>query len=162
MATVIDHPLPTGREITGASDRSVHQETWAASRFNVQRPDKLLMAQHFAEHDFLLQPGTNPSRSRENTASLLVNGGTGPNMVLEACLKWIEEHATEGPFHLTWYSPGALVPATLYDFPSEESGLEAPPRTCICSPVRLTSKSRPRLRPRLRTTPVSSRGSFPT
>jgi hypothetical protein len=83
------------------------------------------MAQHFSEHDFLLQPGSNPSTPRENTASFLVNGGTGPNMVVEACLRWIEEHASEGPFHLTWYSPGALVPATLYDFRQKNPDLTA-------------------------------------
>lgn len=126
MTTVMEPTRPAERDTpTRASDRWLHQETWAASRANVQREEKLLMAQHFAEHDFLLQPGTNPAAHRENTASFLVNQGTGPNMVVEAGLKWIEEHASQGPFHLTWYSPGALVPATLYEFRQKNPDLSA-------------------------------------
>src|SRR5712692_5424729 len=84
------------------------------------------MARHFADHDFLLHGGANPAtEARENTASILVNHGTGPNMVVDESLKWIEEHAQEGPFHITWYTPGALVPATLYDFRQRNPDLSA-------------------------------------
>ncbi len=95
----------------------MQQETWAASRANVQFEEKRLMAEHFAEHDFLLPDGANPATTdRENAASGLVSHGTGPNIVVGASLTWIEKHPTGRPLHITWYGPGALVPATLYDF----------------------------------------------
>jgi len=124
-ATVIDRPPVEERSSAlRASERRLHQETWAASRAHVQRDEKLLMATHFAEHDFLLQPATNPATAdRENTASILVNQGTGPNIVVDASLTWIKENAGQGPFHITWYSPGALVPATLFDFRQENPDL---------------------------------------
>jgi hypothetical protein len=84
------------------------------------------MAQHFASHDFLLQDGANPAAdSRENAASFVVNQGTGPNVVVDECMKWIEEHASAGPFHITWYSPSALVPATLFEFRQRNPDLSA-------------------------------------
>jgi len=76
-----------------------------------------MMAHYFANHDFLLQEGANPAVDpRETAASILINQGTGPNVVVQESLHWIEDHAQDGPFHITWYSPGALVPATLHDF----------------------------------------------
>jgi len=124
-ATVIDRPHAEERTAPPkVSDRWLHQETWAASRAHVQRDEKLLMATHFAEHDFLLQYAANPATSdRENTASILVNQGTCPNTVVGASLQWIKVNAGQGPFHITWYSPGALVPATLFEFRQENPDL---------------------------------------
>lgn len=106
-------------------ERSRHQETWAASRAGIQKDEKELMAHYFANHDFLLQEGASPADTRETAASILVNQGTGPDVVVHESLKWIAENAQERPFHITWYSPGALVPATLYDFRRENPHLSA-------------------------------------
>jgi hypothetical protein len=127
LTTSVDRPRAVDRQTASrTSDRWLNQETWAASRARMQQEEKLLMAQYFASHDFLLQKKAKPvGDARENTASLLVNQGTGPNVVVDECLKWIEEHAQEGPFHMTWYSNGALVPATLYDFRQRNPDLTA-------------------------------------
>jgi hypothetical protein len=102
------------------------QETWAASRARMQKEEKEMMARHFAEHDFLLPEGANPAAGpRETAACILVNQGTGPNVVVHKSLHWISDHAGEGPFHITWYSPGGLVPATLYDFRQGNPNLSA-------------------------------------
>lgn len=128
MATVLDKTrLADLMTPARASDRWLHQETWAASRAGIQKEEKGLMAHYFAHHDFLLQEGANPATEprRETAASILVNQGTGPNFVVDESLKWIEEHAQTGPFHITWYSPGALVPATLHDFRQRNPDLSA-------------------------------------
>jgi hypothetical protein len=116
MATAVDTLERTTEPITpNAPD--LHQETWAASRARIQKEEKEMMARYFANHDFLLQEGANPAVDpRETAASILINQGTGPNVVVQESLHWIEDHAQDGPFHITWYSPGALVPATLHDF----------------------------------------------
>ena len=126
MSTVVEHPHGSDRTPAGrSSDRWLHQETWAASRARIQKEEKQMMAQYFASHDFLLQEGANPAAVRENAASFVVNQGTGPNVVVDECMKWIEEHAPEGPFHITWYSPSALVPATLFEFRQRNPDLSA-------------------------------------
>ena len=126
MATVLERRRVERTTSPRTSDRWLHQENWAASRARIQRDEKELMAQYFADHDFLLEEGANPATGpRENTASILVNQGTGPNLVVDKCLRWVEEHPEEGPFHITWYSPGALVPATLFDFRQKNPDLTA-------------------------------------
>jgi hypothetical protein len=106
--------------------KAERQETWAASRASNQKQDKSLMAHHFANHDFLLQEGSNPAhRLHDTAASFLVNQGTSPNVVVQESLQWIAEHAQQGPFHITWYSPGALVPATLFEFRQRHPHLSA-------------------------------------
>lgn len=125
--TTLERSVPADRTaLPRTSDRWPHPETWAASRARIQREEKLLMAQYFASHDFLVQKKQNPAAdARENTASFLVNQGTGPNVVVDESLKWIEQHAEEGPFHMTWYSNGALVPATLFEFRQRNPDLTA-------------------------------------
>src|ERR1051326_1364321 len=106
----------------GRGGRSVvqtlaRQETWAASQARMQIEEKELMARYFAEHDFLLSEGDNPAAAtRQTAATILINQGTEPNVIARECLRWIEEHSTAGPFHIIWYSPGALVPATMAEF----------------------------------------------
>jgi hypothetical protein len=105
-------------------------ETWAASRALEQEEQKELMARHFADHDFLVRYGQDPATTpRESVASILVNQGTSPNVVVREALKWIEKHAAKPPlnrvFHITWYSPGALVPATLHEFRQSHPHLSA-------------------------------------
>jgi hypothetical protein len=127
MTTLTQEPVRGGSPVTavlGAGSR--HQETWAASRAGIQKEEKDLMANFFASHDFLLQEGANPAADpRETAASILVNQGTGPNVVVHESLKWIAEHSGDRPFHITWYSPGALVPATLHDFREKNPHLSA-------------------------------------
>src|SRR5436190_23395041 len=102
---------------TRPSDSRLHQETWAASRAEIQKEEKELMASYFADHDFLLPEGADPAvYARETAASFLTNPGTMPNEVVEKSLGWIGNHAADGPFHITWYSFGTTVPATLHDF----------------------------------------------
>ena len=102
------------------------QETWAASRAEIQKEEKELMASYFADHDFLLSEGADPSMDpRENAASFLTNHGTTPNVVVRGSLEWIEKHAGDVPFHITWYSPGTLVPATLHEFRKDHLHLSA-------------------------------------
>jgi hypothetical protein len=124
--TTVERARPVRTGLSRTSDRWPHPETWAASRARIQQEEKLLMAQYFASHDFLVQKKQNPvADARENTASFLANQGTGPNVVVEESLKWIEGHAKEGPFHMTWYSNGALVPATLFEFRQRNPDLTA-------------------------------------
>lgn len=102
------------------------QETWAASRAQVKILEKQLMAHHFANHDFLLPDGASPAKDEHETAaSIFINQGTGPNVVAQESLKWIEEHAGQGPFHITWYSTGTLVSATLHEFRQRKPHLSA-------------------------------------
>ena len=109
-----------------AAERSAEkQETWAASRAFKKREEKNALAKHFAHHDFLVLEGTNPSSTRETAAVYLVIQGTSPKEVGQECLQWISEHAGQGPFHITWYSPGALLPAVLYEFRQRHPQLSA-------------------------------------
>lgn len=126
MNTTIEQTRTGEPTNSRTSDRWLHQETWAASRAGIQTAEKRLMARHFAEHDFLLEEGGNPSSDRRETAaSIAVNPGTAPNTVVDESLKWIAEHAQEGPFHITWYSPGTLVAATLHEFRMRNPDLSA-------------------------------------
>src|SRR5262249_12953160 len=101
-------------------------QTWGASRDELQKDQKEFMAKHFADHEFLLPDGADPAVStREKVASILVNQGTPPNVVVQYCLEWVAAHSGEGPFHITWYSPGSRVPATLHEFRSDNTNLTA-------------------------------------
>jgi hypothetical protein len=100
--------------------RQAYEEGWSARRAKHNANEKRLMADYFPMHDFLVKPGSNPERdAREQVASVLVNQGTTPNLVVEEVLAWIKDNASEGPFTITWYTPGALVPATLRKFREE-------------------------------------------
>lgn len=95
------------------------EETWwSACRTKSKADEKTLMAQHFASHDFLLPEGQNPEGARETVASIIVNQGTSPDRVVREALEWIlhKENQDRGPFFLTWYTPGHLVPTTLKSF----------------------------------------------
>jgi hypothetical protein len=110
----------------GASTPGGDQETWAASRARTQKEEKELMGHYFAHHDFLVEEGSDPAAGhRETAASFLVIHGTSPNVVVRESLNWVAEHANKGPFHITWYGPSALVPATVYDFRQHNQHLSA-------------------------------------
>lgn len=123
--TVIERPAVVTAAETSPGPVSRAEETWAASRARSERSDKEAMAGHFADHDFLLEDGADPSGPRETAASILVNQGTSPNDVVHGALGWISEHVNDGPFHLTWFSPGFLVPATLFEFRQRNPHLSA-------------------------------------
>lgn len=126
MATLLQSVPIAPTPSIATPDRSAPPETWAASRGRIQQDEKELMAHYFAHHDFLLHEGANPvADTRETAATFLVNQGTSPNRVVRESLAWIAEHRQEGPFHVTWYSPSALVPTTLYDFRMEHPQLSA-------------------------------------
>lgn len=75
------------------------------------------MAEYYASHDFLVREGSNPEmEQRETVASILVNQGTTPNVVVVEALNWIKNNRGEVSFDITWYTPGHLVPTTLRNF----------------------------------------------
>src|SRR5262245_6099251 len=96
-----------GRHANGSTSTAVvpgfRQETWAASQARIKVEEKELMARYFAEHDFLVPEGSSPTSERQTAATILINQGTEPNVVARESLRWIEEHAATGPFHIIWY-----------------------------------------------------------
>jgi hypothetical protein len=101
---------------------SAHERrTWSELQARERPDEKRLMGRYCAAHDFLVRPGRNPETDpREKLASILVNNGTTPEMALKECLEWIlHNHDTRGPFDLTWYTTGTLVPSTLKTYRDE-------------------------------------------
>jgi hypothetical protein len=122
-------PEAEGEEQNTSSEPNVKHrtrpETWAASRAQEKEGEKEIMGGYFAGHDWLVRvsPGTSP---RKTVASVLVNQGTTPAVVATHALRWIKEHAIgDAVFHVTWYSPGALVPPNLHQFREENPHLSA-------------------------------------
>lgn len=102
------------------------EETWSARRAKHMPDEKKLMAEYCARHDFLVRENSNPETDlRETVASILVNQGTTPDIVVKEALRWIENHQDRGPFHITWYTPGNLVPGTLRSFRQNHQHLSA-------------------------------------
>jgi len=76
------------------------------------------MADHYLAHDFLVDGWQTPNRGHTVTsASIIVNPGTTPNLIVQKALASVEkelaDHPTQGAPHIIWYTPGALIPATL-------------------------------------------------
>jgi hypothetical protein len=102
----------------------VHYEDWSASRAQTSIDEKVLMAKFFARHHFLVREGHSPEEPRETVASIILNHGTTPNSVLQEALHWIKvNNKQSGPFFLTWYTPGHLIPTTLKDLRDQDRGL---------------------------------------
>lgn len=102
----------------------VHYEDWSASRAQTSIDEKVLMAKFFARHHFLVREGHSPEEPRETVASIILNHGTTPNSVLQEALHWIKDNNKQsGPFFLTWYTPGHLIPTTLKDLRDQDRGL---------------------------------------
>ena len=100
--------------------------TWAARRDRLRIDEKRLMAAYCARHDFLVPEGLNPETDhRETIASILVNQGTTPHTVVKEVLGWIRDNQRLGPFDITWYTPGTLIPSTLLAFRQENPHLTA-------------------------------------
>lgn len=101
-------------------DQEVDKPThpgWSAGRSFSHPDDKLLMAEYFVRHDFLVRPGEDPESSPRLTSGIIfVNPGTTPNTVVNVAVNWMEKNWASGPFSIKWYTPGMLVPATLMNF----------------------------------------------
>lgn len=115
-AASVPEPVEHGSGSAAAS-RPADESWWSASRAQIKSDEKTLMAQYFVRHHFLVREGHNPESNRETVASIVANQGTTPSRVVEECLKWIEQnHAKQGPFFLTWYTPGHVIPDSLRSF----------------------------------------------
>jgi len=100
-----------------------HFEDWSASRALTSIDEKILMAKFFARHHFLVREGQSPEAPRETVASIILNHGTTPNSVLKEAVQWIKDNKGSGPFFLTWYTPGHLIPTTLQEIRDQDRGL---------------------------------------
>jgi hypothetical protein len=100
-----------------AASRGVYSDSWSACRVNIRPEEKRLMADYFAEHDFLVPFGENgETQERGRAAHVFVAPGTGPNAVVKACLGWVRHNWKDGPCTFTWYPLGGLIPALLFEF----------------------------------------------
>lgn len=108
------------------SSELLDAESWSAGRATVAISDKSKMARHFVSHDLFTQGKKCIHNRRQITAArIVVNPGTTPNevvrQVLELVLGWVQEDTGRGKQrvptpHIIWYTPGSIVPATLYEF----------------------------------------------
>lgn len=88
------------------------------------------MAIHFVTHEFLVGEGMSPDTDpREPVASIIVNQGTTLNVVVREVPNWVADNPRLGPFNLTWYTPGALIPATLREARENTENLDLRPST---------------------------------
>jgi hypothetical protein len=93
-------------------------EGWSARRANIDAEYKEAMAAHYVAHDFLVDGWQTPNHGHTVTsASIIVNPGTTPNLIVQKALASVErelvDHPTQGAPHIIWYTPGALIPSTL-------------------------------------------------
>jgi hypothetical protein len=95
---------------------------WSAFRQKANLAEKIALARYFVDHHFLINSSPERPRTRRSAmrrtrvASIIVNGGTTPNVVVGEILHEVKEQTRSEPFFLTWYTPGLLVPRTLRDF----------------------------------------------
>ncbi len=116
------HQASGGREMHARNTRLPEEMTWSMQRSRYCYADKRLMAEYYAAHDFLVNEGMNPETDRrEPAASILVNNGTTGDLVVQEALSWIVKNVHRGPFNIIWYTPGALVPATLKEIRQENA-----------------------------------------
>lgn len=112
----ITHPAKSSLDSHGQGRilrRSHSLRSWGDSREQTADAAKDLLAEYFVNHDFLVREGDTPEQKRETVASIIVNQGTTPNRVVKKAVEWVRTHNQQGPFFLTWYTPGHLVPVTL-------------------------------------------------
>jgi hypothetical protein len=119
-------------EHTDASDERelLMGDTWSARRARHKTEEKTLMGRYFANHDFLVNDDaqTDPL-ARTMVASILVNQGTTPSVVVEETLGWIKRQAWTPD--VTWYTPGSLVPGTLRSVRLSDPGLRSATRVFL-------------------------------
>lgn len=105
---------------------------WSTHRAKQHRSEKKAMGTDFGEHCFLVRHGMDPeTKPRETAASILVNPGTTPRVVVEQSLQWVKDHLGDGPYEITWYTPGALVPALLREFSVENPACGNATTLCV-------------------------------
>jgi hypothetical protein len=109
---MIDHFTPGAQ----TDQNEPPDESWGGRRAKLFPEEKGWMAAYCVEHDFLVRQGCDPSAPRDTVASILVNQGSTPDVVVKRALEWIRIHWPSGPFDVTWYTPGGLVNATLHGF----------------------------------------------
>jgi hypothetical protein len=120
-STLLEQP-----ETVGRTDQA-EKNTWSGRQLKQRPLEKALMGRHCAAHEFLVSPGSNPeTASREKLASILVTNGTSPVMAVKECMDWVVSNTdARGPFDLTWYTTGTLVPSTLKDYRDKHPMLAA-------------------------------------
>jgi len=115
MPKISPVPIPSRRHGEEAPDEP--PKSWSTRRANNGEDEKRLIASYCAAHDFLVRPGCSPETDdRDTVASVLVNQGTTPNVVVEEALAWISANSTGTSFDITWFTTGSLVPSTLRQF----------------------------------------------
>jgi hypothetical protein len=91
------------------------QVGWSTRKVGMQRDEKEAMARYFVQHDFLVADSITGARLK--FATILVNPGTTQQFVIKEALEWMKSNDEKfGPFDITWYTPGSLMPATLKEF----------------------------------------------
>ena len=83
-------------------DSEQEERGWGARRAKSNREGKLAMAEYCIEHDFLVRESKAPLATasptvRDTVASILVNQGTTPNVVVQQALTWLKTHWKLGP-----------------------------------------------------------------
>jgi hypothetical protein len=101
-------------------------DTWSGRRARQETDQKRAMGRYFANHDFLVNTDTN---SRTTVASILVNQGTTPNVVVEEALSWVKQQNWTPD--ITWYTPGSLVPGNLRSLRLKHPGLRSATRVFL-------------------------------
>lgn len=110
-----------GQAQGGEPEPQEYDKGWAARRARLYVEQKTWMARYCVQHDFLVPLGGNPAHSRDTVASVLVNQGTTPNLVVAETLDWVRQtYASKpglphAPPDITWYTTSGLVTATLHD-----------------------------------------------
>ncbi len=112
-------------ELNPAASDTVHATGWSQTKQREHSDAKTVLGEHFAAHDFLVEEGRSPETDpRRADATIFVAPGTTPNRVLTRCLAWMLRNWVEsGPFHITWYTGGALVAASLQEFRETNPGV---------------------------------------
>jgi hypothetical protein len=108
--------VDTERTLSRSSE--YEKKTWSELQSREKPDEKRVMARHCAVHDFLVSPDSNPEvDARMKRASILANNGTTSEVAVKECLDWVvSNYEDRGPFDLTWYTTGTLVPSTLKEY----------------------------------------------
>jgi hypothetical protein len=134
MKTDKDDPNPLRRSLEpqrefGNEMPELVENGWSTARSLVRPAEKDLMAGWFVDHEFLVPEGANPEGQRETVASILVNAGTTPNIVVERALAWVDENTKHrGPFFLNWYTPGHLIPTAMREYRERSKHMQSATR----------------------------------
>ena len=70
-------------------DLTIHSGSWGASRTRTNIDEKIALADFFARH--LVRETRSPGTTRETVATILVNQGTTPTIVVQEALRRCSE-----------------------------------------------------------------------